>query len=84
MTAVKSEVIVKSAIPFGNIPRRAVEVLTTESLTGKCFTKSASRKSAIPKGIMIFPVKPAILSMDFMIRELIGLTVLASSISLEA
>ena len=31
MTAVKSDVIVKRVIPLGNIPRRAVELVTTDS-----------------------------------------------------
>ena len=84
ITAVKSEVIVSRAIPLGNIPKRAVDELTTEDFSGKPFKTKASSKRAIPKGIMIFPVKPASWSSDFMIRELIGFTVLASSMSLAA
>ena len=59
MTAVKREVMVKSAIPLGNIPKRAVEEFTTEDLRGKPFKTKASSKRAIPNGMMIFPVKPA-------------------------
>ena len=76
--------MVKRAIPLGNIPKRAVEEFTTEDLSGRPFKTKASSKRAIPNGMMIFPVKPASWSSDFMIRELIGLTVLASSMSLAA
>ena len=51
--------MVKSAIPLGNIPKRAVEEFTTEDLRGKPFKTKASSKRAIPNGMMIFPVKPA-------------------------
>ena len=76
--------MVKRAIPLGNIPKRAVDELTTEDLSGRPFKTKASSKRAIPKGMMIFPVKPANWSSDFMIREFIGFTVLASSMSLAA
>ncbi|CIV67740.1 Uncharacterised protein [Streptococcus pneumoniae] len=84
ITAVKSEVMVKRAIPLGNIPKRAVDEFTTDDLRGRPFKSKASSKRARPKGMIIFPVKPANLSSDFMIRELMGLTVLASSMSLAA
>ena len=76
--------MVRRAIPLGNIPKRAVDELTTDDFSGNSFKIKASSKSATPKGIIIFPVKPAKLSSDFIIRELIGLTVLASNISLAA
>ena len=76
--------MVKRAIPLGNIPKRAVDELTTEDFSGRPFKTKASSKRAIPKGMIIFPVNPANRSSDFMIRELMGLTVLASSMSLAA
>ena len=57
ITAVKREVTVRRAIPFGNMPRRAVEEVITESFTGSSLIKKASQKRAIPNGIIIFPVK---------------------------
>ena len=66
ITAVKSEVMVKGQFPLGNIPRRAVDEFTTDDLRGKPFKSKASSKRARPKGMIIFPVKPASLSKDFM------------------
>ena len=44
----------------------------------------ASKKRAKPQGMMIFPVKAAILFNESKMRELSGLRVLASNISLAA
>ena len=44
----------------------------------------ASKKRANPQGMMIFPVKAAILFKESKMRELSGLRVLASNISLAA
>ena len=49
ITAVKSEVMVKRAIPLGNIPSRAVDEFTTDDLRGKPFKSKASSKRARPK-----------------------------------
>jgi len=57
MTAVKRDVTVRRAIPFGNIPRRAVEEFTTESLIGSILINNASKKRARPNGMIILPVK---------------------------
>ena len=43
ITAVK-RVTVRRAIPFGNMPRRAVEEVITESFTGSSLIKKASQK----------------------------------------
>ena len=84
MTAVRSEVTVSRAIPLGSIPKRAVELVMTEFLTGNPFIIRASKKRANPKGMMIFPVKREIFARLYRMRELIGLRVLASVMSLLA
>ena len=76
--------MVRRAIPFGSIPKRAVDELITESLTGNCLISKASKKRAKPQGMMIFPVKAAILFNESKMRELSGLRVLASNISFAA
>ena len=84
MTAVKREVIVKRAIRFGSMPSSAVDDETTEFLSGKFLIKSASKNNATPNGTIILLVNPAIVLSQFKISEVIGLWVLASTISLAA
>ena len=49
ITAVKRDVTVSKAIPFGNIPRRAVEEFTTESLIGSILINNASKEEGKAK-----------------------------------